>query len=160
VGSDLGHLAVGDAIFGLVPLDRDGAAAEYVVVPEESWVRRPEGVSSVAAAASALPALTASKALRDHADLRLDSVCWCAAGAVGSFVTQFAHRQGLSVTGTVQTVTAAARVRQLRADEVLVTDEGAPAGLMPFDGGSERGRCGYSRVAVPGGSPWRSTGHS
>lgn len=136
VGSEVGHLAVGDAVFGLVPFDHDGAAAEYVVVPEKCCVRRPDRVPSVMAAAAALPALTAWEALGEHIGLGAGQrlLVHGAAGAVGSFVTQFAHRQGLTVTGTVRTVAAATRARQFGADEVLVADEAAPTGLMPFDG--------------------------
>jgi NADPH:quinone reductase-like Zn-dependent oxidoreductase len=136
VGSEVAHLAVGDAVFGLVPFDRDGAAAEYVVVPEELCVRRPESVSGVVAAAAALPALTAWEALGEHLGLVAGQrlLVHGAAGAVGSFVAQFARRQGLSVTGTARTETSAARARQVGVDEVLVTGEAAPSGLRPFDG--------------------------
>jgi NADPH:quinone reductase-like Zn-dependent oxidoreductase len=135
VGSEVGHLTVGDAVFGLVPFDRDGAAAEYVLVPEDCCARRPDNVSNIVAAAAALPALTAWEALGEHVALAAGQrlLVHGATGAVGSFVTQFAHRQGLSVTGTVRTATAVTRARQLGADEVLVTGETLPGDLKPFD---------------------------
>jgi NADPH:quinone reductase-like Zn-dependent oxidoreductase len=135
VGSEVGHLTVGDAVFGLVPFDLDGAAAEYVLVPEDCCARRPDNVSNIVAAAAALPALTAWEALGEHVALAAGQrlLVHGATGAVGSFVTQFAHRQGLSVTGTVRTATAVTRARQLGADEVLVTGETLPGDLKPFD---------------------------
>src|SRR5271167_4716855 len=43
-------LAVGDEVIGLVDFDRDGAAAEYVVVPAASLAAKPPSVSHVQAA--------------------------------------------------------------------------------------------------------------
>src|SRR6478735_7858611 len=44
VGPGVDDLTVGDAVFGLVPFDRDGAAAQYVTVPADSVVRKPSTV--------------------------------------------------------------------------------------------------------------------
>jgi hypothetical protein len=41
VGPDVDDLVAGDEVFGLVPFDRDRAAAEYVVVPSSSVARKP-----------------------------------------------------------------------------------------------------------------------
>lgn len=135
VGPDVAGLAVGDAVFGLVPFDRDGAAAEYVVVPEDYCARKPDNVPDVVAAAAVLPALTASEALTEQVGLAAGQrlLVHGATGAVGSFLTQFAHRQGLRVTATVRTEAAAERAHRLGADEVVVSGENALADMAPFD---------------------------
>src|SRR6201991_4879807 len=66
-GAGVTGLSAGDEVYGLVPFDRNGAAAEYVSVPATSVAARPRTVSHVVAAAAVLPALTAWEALVDHA---------------------------------------------------------------------------------------------
>ncbi|MCU1410455.1 MAG: NADPH:quinone reductase-like Zn-dependent oxidoreductase [Rhodoglobus sp.] len=130
LGAGVTGLAVGDSVFGLVPFNRDGAAAEYVVVPAEDVARKGSEVSDVVAAAAALPALTAWEALRDQAHLAAGQriLIRGGTGAVGAFITQFAHTTGAEVTVTVSSMAAEPRARGLGADHV-VTD--VPAG--PFD---------------------------
>ena len=70
IGDGVTGLSVGDEVYGLVPFDRDGAAAEYVSVPATSVATRPRTVSHVVAAAAVLPALTAWEALVDHAKVQ------------------------------------------------------------------------------------------
>ena len=41
VADDVDSVAVGDAVYGLTPFDRDGAAAEYAAVPRRSSPRSP-----------------------------------------------------------------------------------------------------------------------
>jgi NADPH:quinone reductase-like Zn-dependent oxidoreductase len=60
----------GNGVIGLIDFDRDGAAAEYVVMPAASLAAKPPSVSHVAAATLPLAALTAWQALADHADLQ------------------------------------------------------------------------------------------
>jgi NADPH:quinone reductase-like Zn-dependent oxidoreductase len=100
VGPDVTDLAVGDSVFGLVPFNRDGAAA-------------------------ALPALTAWDALGEHAHLAAGQrlLIRGGTGGVGAFVTQLARRMGVEVTVTVTSASAEARARSLGADHVIV---GAP----------------------------------
>jgi NADPH:quinone reductase-like Zn-dependent oxidoreductase len=57
----------GDEVYGLVDFDRDGAAAEYVCVPEAGLARKPGMATHEQAAAMALAALTAWQALIDRA---------------------------------------------------------------------------------------------
>ena len=131
VGPDVHGLSVGDEVFGLVPFDRDGAAAEYVRAPAATLARKPAGVSDVVAAAAVLPALTAMEALDAH--LRLVAgqrlLIRGGTGAVGSFLIQLAHRMGIEVTATVRSQAAVARAERLGAEAVLVADE--PAGITP-----------------------------
>jgi NADPH:quinone reductase-like Zn-dependent oxidoreductase len=69
LGDGVAGLAVGDEVIGLVDFDRDGAAAEYVVMAAASLAAKPPSVSHAAAAALPLASLTAWQALVDHAAL-------------------------------------------------------------------------------------------
>ncbi|QGN35460.1 zinc-binding dehydrogenase [Microlunatus sp. Gsoil 973] len=124
LGAEVQGLSVSEEVFGLVPFNRNGAAAEYVLVPAANLVRKPDGVSHVVAAAAVLPALTASEALV-HSRLTNDQrlLVRGATGAVGSFVTQFAARMGIKVTATVRSASAVDRAKRYGADEVLVGDD-------------------------------------
>jgi NADPH:quinone reductase-like Zn-dependent oxidoreductase len=135
LGPDASGLAVGDEVFGLVPFNRDGAAAEYVTVPATSVSRKPAGVSHLDAAAAVLPALTAMEALAEH--LRVGAgqrlLVRGGTGGVGAFVVQLAHRLGVEVTATARSADSAARARRLGATDVLVGDEPEHAANAAFD---------------------------
>ena len=62
LGDGVAGLAAGDEVIGLVDFDRDGAAAEYVVMPAASLAAKPQSLSHVAAATLPLAALTAWQA--------------------------------------------------------------------------------------------------
>jgi NADPH:quinone reductase-like Zn-dependent oxidoreductase len=123
VGEGVTGLSVGDEVYGLVPFDRDGAAAEYVSVPATSVAIRPRTVSHVVAAAAVLPALTAWEALVEHAAVQPGQrvLVHGGAGGVGAFATQLATALGASVTSTVHTPDVD-YVRSLGADRVITTD--------------------------------------
>jgi NADPH:quinone reductase-like Zn-dependent oxidoreductase len=74
VVAELGHgaedIAVGDEVFALMPFDRDGAAADYVVVPAAVLAPRPRRLSHVESAALTLGGLSAWQGLFDHGALR------------------------------------------------------------------------------------------
>ena len=103
VGDGVTGLSARNELYGLVPFDRDGAAAEYVSVPATSVATRPRTVSHVVAAAAVLPALTAWEALVDQAKVQPGQrvLVRGGAGGVGAFVTQLARALGASVTATV-----------------------------------------------------------
>lgn len=124
-GPGAAGFAEGDAVFGLVPFDRDGAAAEYVLVPASSIAHKPDGVADAVAAAAVLPALTAMEALDDHLGVAPGGrlLVRGGTGGVGAFVTQFAHARGIRVGVTVRSADAEERARKLGADEVFVGDE-------------------------------------
>jgi NADPH:quinone reductase-like Zn-dependent oxidoreductase len=136
VGSGASDFAVGDSVFGMVPFDRDGAAAEFVVVPSAYAAAKPVTVSDGDAAAAVLPALTAWEALRDRVDLAAGQrlLVRGATGGVGAFVTQFAHGIGAKVTAIVTSDLGQARAKLLGADQVLVIARGdQPSDLNGFD---------------------------
>jgi NADPH:quinone reductase-like Zn-dependent oxidoreductase len=135
VGDGVTGLSAGDDVYGLVPFDRDGAAAEYVSVPATSVAARPATVSHVVAAAAALPALTAWEALVDHAAVQPGQrvLVHGSAGGVGSFVTQLATALGASVTGTAHAPDVA-HVLALGAERVInVEQESLDAEKGVFD---------------------------
>jgi NADPH:quinone reductase-like Zn-dependent oxidoreductase len=124
VGDGVAGLSVGDEVYGLVPFDRDGAAAEFVSVPATSVGARPRTVSHVVAAAAVLPALTAWEALVEHAAVQPGQrvLVHGGAGGVGSFVTQLATALGASVTATAHTPDVE-YVLSLGAVRVINTDQ-------------------------------------
>lgn len=156
-GDDVDDLAIGDAVFGLVPFDRDGAAAQYVATPAASLARRPSGVLDVVAAGAVLPALTALEALNLHAhvDAGQRLLVRGGTGAVGSFLTQLAHARGIQVTATVHTPDAAERARRLGATDVVVADEATRIGAAGFDAAIDAAGAGTPewlfRAVRPGG---------
>jgi NADPH:quinone reductase-like Zn-dependent oxidoreductase len=107
-----------DQVYGMVPFDRDGAAAEYVVVPASQIALKPVSLSHVEAAALPLPALTAKQAV-DRAGVTAGQrvLVRGAAGGVGGYATQLAAALGAQVTAT--TVSHIDYVHDLGADTVI-----------------------------------------
>ena len=81
---------------------RQGAAAQYAVVPAERCYRLPDGVDAVQAAAVLHPAATAYLALMVHAGLRAGESVYVAGGAghVGSAAVLLAARAGARVVAS------------------------------------------------------------
>lgn len=119
-GPAVAEWSVGDEVFGLVRFDRQGAAAEYVVVAAADLSRRPAAVSHVTAAALPLAGLTAWQALVDHAHVQAgeEVLVHGGAGGVGSFAVQLASRLGAHVTATARAIDAA-HLRALGADHTV-----------------------------------------
>jgi NADPH:quinone reductase-like Zn-dependent oxidoreductase len=126
VGGGVTDVSVGDEVYGLVPFDRDGAAAEYVRVPGGFVAAKPRSVSHVVAAAAALPALTAWEALVEHAAVQEGDrvLVHGSAGGVGAFITQLASALGARVTGTAHAKDVA-YVGSLGAERVIDVDHEA-----------------------------------
>ena len=124
VGDGVTEMSIGGEVYGLVPFDRDGAAAEYVSMPAISVAARPRTVSHVVAAAAVLPALTAWEALVDHAAVKSGQrvLVHGGAGGVGSFVTQLATGLGARVTSTAHTPDVE-HVLALGAERVINTEQ-------------------------------------
>lgn len=124
-GPDADGFSIGDEVFGLVPFDRDGAAAEYVLVPAANLARKPADVPDVEAAAAVLPALTAWEALDEHARLAAGQrlLVRGGTGGVASFLIQLARAMGVEVTATVRSAASVEAAKQFGAHTVLVGDE-------------------------------------
>jgi NADPH:quinone reductase-like Zn-dependent oxidoreductase len=69
VGPDVRDVAAGDEVYALTPFDRDGAAAEYTVVPAAILGPKARCLTHVESAALPLAGLTAWQALFDHGKL-------------------------------------------------------------------------------------------
>ena len=102
VGEDVSSLTPGSQVYGLINFNHDGAAAEFVSLPQEAVVPRPVRLSHVESAALPLAALTAWQALSDHARLQPGERVFIqgGAGGVGSLAVQFAKALGAEVTAT------------------------------------------------------------
>jgi NADPH:quinone reductase-like Zn-dependent oxidoreductase len=93
VGPDVDDVAVGDAVYGLTPFDRDGVAAEYAAVPTAVLAPRPAALTHVESAALTLAGLSAWQGVFEHGALGEDErVCVLGAkGGVGQLAAQLAH---------------------------------------------------------------------
>jgi NADPH:quinone reductase-like Zn-dependent oxidoreductase len=94
--------AVGAAVFGSLPMNAKGAAAEYALVPAEILAAAPAGVPLADAAAVPAVGLTAWQALHEHAGLRSGQRILIngAGGGVGHYAIQFAKLIGATVIAT------------------------------------------------------------
>jgi NADPH:quinone reductase-like Zn-dependent oxidoreductase len=117
LASDVSDLAVGDAVWALTGFDRDGAAAEYAVVPASFLAPKPRTIGHVESAAVPLAGLTAWQGLFDHGRLRKGErvLIHGATGGVGHFATQLARWRGAYVIASSSSSAAAA----LGADEAV-----------------------------------------
>jgi NADPH:quinone reductase-like Zn-dependent oxidoreductase len=111
---------VGDAVVAFLPLDADGAAAEYTIVPAESLAAAPQSVPLADAAALPEAALTAWQALFEIAGLTAGQAILIngASGAVGGYAIQLAKSAGAVVTATAK-ARDAERLRGLGADRII-----------------------------------------
>ncbi|MGW0971496.1 NADP-dependent oxidoreductase [Streptomyces sp. NPDC002516] len=106
VVAELGHgvsgLRPGEAVYGLIPFTRDGAAAEYVSVPAAVLAAKPGSLDHERTAALPLAGLTAWQALVTHAGVTPGQrvLVHGGAGGVGSFAVQVAAALGAEVTAT------------------------------------------------------------
>ena len=94
---------VGDGVFGVLPTNRAGGYAEYVVSPANATiVRKPSNVGYEAAAVTTMAALTAWNPLVNEARVkRGDKVLIHAgSGGVGHFAIQIAKHFGATVVAT------------------------------------------------------------
>jgi NADPH:quinone reductase-like Zn-dependent oxidoreductase len=104
VGEDTNRLKVGDEVYGRITFSINGAAAEYVAVPESDLALRPLSVGHVESAALPLAALTAWQALFDHGKLQPGEhvLVLGGSGGVGVYAVQLANLFGASVSATAR----------------------------------------------------------
>ncbi|MGW7329583.1 NADP-dependent oxidoreductase [Streptomyces sp. NPDC054840] len=96
-----GGPAVGEAVYGMLPLPYGGAYQELAVLPSSAAAPKPARLSYAEAAAVPLAALTAWQALEAAgADTGLRVLVHAGAGGVGHFAVQFARQLGAHVTAT------------------------------------------------------------
>ncbi|WP_336159474.1 NADP-dependent oxidoreductase [Amycolatopsis sp. VC5-11] len=111
---------VGDPVVAFLPMNVDGAAAEYAVIPADALAAAPKTVELPDAAALPVGGLTAWQALFDDARLQAGQTILIngAGGAVGGFAVQLAHQAGATVTATSSPRTAE-RLRDYGADRIM-----------------------------------------
>lgn len=119
-GSSVTRLNVGDEVYALADISRNGAYAEFIAVKGDGVALKPRSLDHIHAASVPLAALTAWQAIFGAAELSKGQkiLIHAAAGGVGSFAVQLAKWKGAHVLGT-----ASARNREfllgLGADEVI-----------------------------------------
>ncbi len=116
VGTNVTGLKPGDEVFGEIA----GAFANYVCVPEDGVVVKPENLSFEQAAAVPVAGLTALQGLRDKGRIQQGHKVLIigASGGVGTFAIQIAKSFGAVVTGVCSTRNVE-MVRSIGADEVI-----------------------------------------
>jgi NADPH:quinone reductase-like Zn-dependent oxidoreductase len=102
IGENVVSFAVGEEVYALSPFDRDGAAAEYITVPQECLAPKPKTIDHIQSAAIPMPALTAWQGLFDHGQLTKGQrvLIHGATGGVGHCAVQLACQRGAYVIGT------------------------------------------------------------
>jgi NADPH:quinone reductase-like Zn-dependent oxidoreductase len=120
LGPDADGVAVGEAVYALGPFDRDGAAADYTLVPAALLAPKPRTLDHVASATVPLAGLSAWQGLFDHGELAAGQrvLIHGAAGGVGSLAVQLARWRGAHVVATTSAGNAQT-ARALGADEVV-----------------------------------------
>lgn len=119
-GSRVTRLNVGDEVYALADISRNGAYAGFIAVKGDSVALKPDSLDHIHAASVPLAALTAWQCIFGAAHLSEGQkiLIHAAAGGVGSFAVQLAKWKGAYVLGT-----ASARNREfllgLGADEVI-----------------------------------------
>jgi NADPH:quinone reductase-like Zn-dependent oxidoreductase len=120
VGPGVSHPRVGDQVYGVTNPDFIGAYAEYALASAAMVASKPVSLSYTEAASVPVVAVTAQQALFEHAQLKKGQTVLIhgAAGNVGAYAVQFAHRASLRVIATAGHDDAAF-VRDLGADAVI-----------------------------------------
>ena len=120
LGSGVSDLAVGDQVFGVTNSQFLGAYADYAIASAAMLAKKPSSLSYIEAASVPVVAVTAWQALFDYAHLQAGQVVVIhgAAGNVGAFAVQLAHRAHLRsiVTASVKDIDY---VRSLGAEKVI-----------------------------------------
>ena len=139
VGDDVTGFDAGDDVMATgIGKDQYGGYAEYAAIPDDRLVDLPDGVDTVAAGAAGVAAVTAWRALIDHAALQLGDRCLIhgGSGGVGHVAVQLAAAAGAEVITTASPGYHDA-VADLGADHVFDyhRDDLADAVLDASDGG-------------------------
>jgi NADPH2:quinone reductase len=137
----------------VVGLADQGGWAERAAVPTHRLAELPDGITFEAAASLPVAGLTAVRALEVGGPLLGRRVLVTgAAGGVGRFAVQLAHRAGAHVTGVVRTLERGAGLAELGADELIteLEPEGEPFDLVLDSVGGASLAAALGRVAPSG----------
>jgi NADPH:quinone reductase-like Zn-dependent oxidoreductase len=120
LGEGAGDFKVGDAVFGVCEVPREGAYAEKIAIRQEIVARKPEKLSHVQCASIGLTGLTALISIDETLKLKAGETILIhgGAGGVAGFAIALARHLGARV---VTTASAANHdyVRALGADQVI-----------------------------------------
>jgi NADPH:quinone reductase-like Zn-dependent oxidoreductase len=120
VGKNIKRLKIGDAVFGDLFTCGFGAFAEYVAVPEDALMRKPDSISFEDAATLPQAAKIALQGLRGRRPLKKGQKVLIngAGGGMGTFAVQIAKYYGAEVTG-VDSMLKHEMLRAIGADHVI-----------------------------------------
>jgi len=120
VGEGVADLRIGDEVFGVLELGREGAYAEKVFIAASLVAKKPSGLSHVDAAALALTGLTALCSVEDSLKLKSGETILIqgGAGGVASFAIQLAKHLGARVITTASAANLS-YLRDIGADQVI-----------------------------------------
>ena len=167
VGPDALGVAVGDKVYALTEFDRDGAAADFVLVTSGVLAPKPASLDDIASAAIPMGGLTAWQALFDHGGLAAGErvLIHGAGGGVGHLAVQIAKSRGAHVIAPVAAAdvdrvaalgrrrgaSTAARRRTTRpsANVDLVFDTAGGDTARPLARGASPGAAGSSPSRPP-----------
>ena len=145
-----GTLADGTRVVGLCD---EGGWAELAAVPEDRLAVIPDDVTFEAASTLPVAGLTALRALEVGGPLLGRRVLITgAAGGVGRYAIQLAHRAGAHVTGVVRNAERGEGLRELGADELIteLEPEGENFDLLLESVGGASLAAALTRVAPQG----------
>jgi NADPH:quinone reductase-like Zn-dependent oxidoreductase len=120
LGKGAGDFKVGDAVFGVCEVPREGAYAEKIAIRQEIVARKPDRLTHAQCAAVALTGLTALVSIEDTLKLKAGETILIQGGAGG--VAGFAIAVCKHLGARVITTASAANhdyVRKLGADQVI-----------------------------------------
>jgi NADPH:quinone reductase-like Zn-dependent oxidoreductase len=157
VGRNIKRLKEGDAVFGDLFMCGFGAFAEYVAVPEDALMRKPDSISFEDAATLPQAAKIALQGLRGKRPLKKGQKVLIngAGGGMGTFAVQIAKYYGAEVTG-VDSARKLEMLRAVGADHVIdytredCTRSGERYDLI-LDTVAHRSIFNYRRVMAPDG---------
>jgi NADPH:quinone reductase-like Zn-dependent oxidoreductase len=157
VGRNIKRLKIDDAVFGDLFMCGHGAFAEYVAVPEDTLMRKPDSISFEDAATLPQAAKIALQGLRGKRPLKKGQKVLIngAGGGMGTFAVQIAKYYGAEVTG-VDSMGKLKMLRAIGADHVIdyaledCTKSGERYDLI-LDTVARRSIFNYRRVMAPEG---------
>jgi NADPH:quinone reductase-like Zn-dependent oxidoreductase len=138
LGEGVRRWNVGDPVVGMLPMEADGAAADYVLALAEELAAAPSSRALADAAALPVAGLTAWESLFEIAGLTAGQTILIngASGAVGGYAIQLAKQAGAVVTATAKP-RHADRLRGYGADRIIdyidYTRSPIAVGPAPFD---------------------------
>ena len=120
LGSHATDFKIGDEVYFVNRLNRNGGYAEFTAVEQSLVAKKPAGLSHVEAAALPLAALTAIQTLRDFCKLQAGQkvLIHAGAGGVGTMAIQYARHLGAEIF-TTGSRARQSYLRELGADRVI-----------------------------------------